>query len=59
MLIQRMDAPLNTGQTLVAQHKPVDTSKKTSNAQLQEKSRTTESSDKNKHKYRNSQQRFN
>ncbi|MFF5996796.1 flagellar protein FlaG [Lysinibacillus sp. KU-BSD001] len=45
--LQRMDAPLNTGQTLVAQHKPVDTSKKTSNAQLQEKSRTTESSGKN------------
>lgn len=41
--LKRMDAPLNTRQSLVAQHKPVDTSKKTSNAQL----RTTESSDKN------------
>lgn len=45
---QRVDVPLNTGQTLVAQPKPVDTSKQTSKAQLQEKSRTTESSDKNK-----------
>lgn len=45
--LKRMDVPLNTRQSLVAQHKPVDTSIKTSNAQLQEQLRTTESSDKN------------
>lgn len=45
---QRVDVSLNTGQTITTHAKPVDTSKKISNAQLQEKSRTTESSDKKK-----------